>query len=361
MSGGELRMRGRHRRGPFADGPARRRFSLLLVLAMVLGMASTAQLAGPPTAEAAAPNGYVPLPNWTIASNENATTTMPGNAAGLGTVTGHNDSYLSQAMWAGTDNWSLDGVIVPRLLPTQDSVTRYGNPCVQGKPVNQINQCSAHGFTVTLPRPLVDPIIAIGMGGGGWNSPSACTQNWYDVGVTSINGAAPTAGAVTAPYGTGNYAFAGNRLSLPQSYVNNRCDAPTSPVVYLQLKGLVTSYSLDNYYMGAVTANPTGEQVSASAIGGLRTNTYAPPADLSISKTGPASAVNGGPIQWSINVTNNGPQPSHGFIVRDAVPAGVTNPSLVSAPPGCTLTGSDLYCSAAPPSCTISPDATVTT
>jgi uncharacterized repeat protein (TIGR01451 family) len=53
--------------------------------------------------------------------------------------------------------------------------------------------------------------------------------------------------------------------------------------------------------------------------------------DLSIVKTGPATAVSGTNIQYGLTVTNNGPSDSGSVTVSDTLPAGVT---LVSAAPG---------------------------
>ncbi|HEY0231420.1 MAG TPA: hypothetical protein VGC55_09220 [Dokdonella sp.] len=68
------------------------------------------------------------------------------------------------------------------------------------------------------------------------------------------------------------------------------------------------------------------------------------PVDLSISKTGPASALAGSAISWTLTVTNNSAASgSSGFVVADAVPAGFT---AVSTPtPGCTVAGNDVQCS----------------
>ncbi|MCI0157502.1 DUF11 domain-containing protein [Leifsonia shinshuensis] len=66
-------------------------------------------------------------------------------------------------------------------------------------------------------------------------------------------------------------------------------------------------------------------------------------------------------MSWQITVTNEGGGKSSGFIVHDAVPAGVTDPVISSAPPGCALSGNDLVCSAAPPGWTVTQNPTVST
>ncbi len=57
-------------------------------------------------------------------------------------------------------------------------------------------------------------------------------------------------------------------------------------------------------------------------------------ADLAISKTAPATITPGTSFDWTLNVTNNGPNTSVGAIVTDTLPAGVT---FQSASAGCVF------------------------
>ncbi|MFC4820186.1 DUF6923 family protein [Dokdonella ginsengisoli] len=68
----------------------------------------------------------------------------------------------------------------------------------------------------------------------------------------------------------------------------------------------------------------------------------APPVDLGIVKTGPATAAPGGALSWNLLVTNHGPGASSGFTVSDVVPAGVTG--VASPTPGCTVAGNTVTC-----------------
>src|SRR5207244_8749379 len=58
-------------------------------------------------------------------------------------------------------------------------------------------------------------------------------------------------------------------------------------------------------------------------------------ADLSITKTGPATATAGTDITYTVTVTNNGPSTSSGGTVTDALPAGTT---FAGASSGCSQT-----------------------
>lgn len=67
------------------------------------------------------------------------------------------------------------------------------------------------------------------------------------------------------------------------------------------------------------------------------------PTDLSIVKTGPAATVPaGGTATYTLTVTNNGPGNSSGFVVKDTVPAPLTN--VASSDAACTVTGNDVQC-----------------
>jgi uncharacterized repeat protein (TIGR01451 family) len=66
-------------------------------------------------------------------------------------------------------------------------------------------------------------------------------------------------------------------------------------------------------------------------------------ADLSITKTGPATVVRGNTISYSAQVTNNGPSDATNVVVTDAVPSGLTFNSGSSSNE-CSLNGSNVEC-----------------
>ncbi|WP_093416004.1 DUF7507 domain-containing protein [Saccharopolyspora flava] len=329
------------------------------------------QIVDRPEAQAAPPAGYVSVPAWDGAdaapSTSPVTTTLPNNGAALGPVTAVDSSPASTDLLdtSAATQFNIDGQVVPRVQVNSTSVPTLGDPCIANKPVDQINQCSAHYVTVNLPRAVVDPVIAIRTSGGYRQTGDACNASWLDTAVSRVNGATTTSGSTSVVGGSlGNYAYNSttNRLSLTQSYIAGLAcntlptNATDGSAVYLQLKGVVTSFELTDYFMTSALTQVT---TTAAAISGRAMfNLYVPQSDLAITKTGPATAVNGGLMQWTINATNNGAAPSHGFVINDAVPAGVTGASLVSAPPGCSLNGTSLVCSAAPPNCTVAQNTT---
>jgi uncharacterized repeat protein (TIGR01451 family) len=59
-------------------------------------------------------------------------------------------------------------------------------------------------------------------------------------------------------------------------------------------------------------------------------------ADLSVVKTGPAFVANGGPISYTITVTNNGPATAHNVVVADSVPASITGATATPSQGSCS-------------------------
>ena len=64
-------------------------------------------------------------------------------------------------------------------------------------------------------------------------------------------------------------------------------------------------------------------------------------ADVSVLKDGPATAVAGDRVDWTMRVRNDGPSTATGVRLTDALPAGVTFVSATSAPAGVSCTAED--------------------
>ncbi len=69
-------------------------------------------------------------------------------------------------------------------------------------------------------------------------------------------------------------------------------------------------------------------------------------ADLSVNKTGPASAKVGDTVTYTLTVTNDGPDASTGWTLTDPIPTGLVNPSTPT--PGCSIAGGVLTCNGGP-------------
>ncbi len=59
-------------------------------------------------------------------------------------------------------------------------------------------------------------------------------------------------------------------------------------------------------------------------------------ADLAVVKTGPAYAANGGPITYTITVTNKGPATAHNVVVSDPIPASISSASATPSQGSCS-------------------------
>jgi uncharacterized repeat protein (TIGR01451 family) len=96
--------------------------------------------------------------------------------------------------------------------------------------------------------------------------------------------------------------------------------------------------------VSASEADPNTANNSASAT----TNISAASADLSITKTGPASVNVGQNINYSMTVTNAGPQNSSNVVVTDTLPAGTTFVSASTSLGVCSQASGVVTCSVGP-------------
>ncbi len=87
--------------------------------------------------------------------------------------------------------------------------------------------------------------------------------------------------------------------------------------------------------------NATAGSGDLSLQWGLNTNAQA---NLSVSLTGPGSALPGSSVNYTLTVANAGPQSATGVIATVALPAGI---SVAALPVGCTAFGTSIVCNAA--------------
>ncbi|PSJ23857.1 hypothetical protein B7P34_36510, partial [Streptosporangium nondiastaticum] len=71
-------------------------------------------------------------------------------------------------------------------------------------------------------------------------------------------------------------------------------------------------------------AGSTGGSTNYHEIRNLSITTLTAPADLKVTKTGPATAAPGGSISYTVTVQNVGPNPLSGASFSDTVPAAIT-------------------------------------
>jgi uncharacterized repeat protein (TIGR01451 family) len=115
--------------------------------------------------------------------------------------------------------------------------------------------------------------------------------------------------------------------------------------IALTVDGNLGIDTLDNSAIAGHSVTPTGPGTldgfmgTATGIGGTfnNINVVAAPADMAVTKTGPATASAGSVISYTITVTNNGPNPAINATLADTVPSG-SNFSSLTAPGGWSCT-----------------------
>ncbi|MFO1413310.1 MAG: hypothetical protein U1F10_05250 [Burkholderiales bacterium] len=107
----------------------------------------------------------------------------------------------------------------------------------------------------------------------------------------------------------------------------------------MRAETIASGTSGTTFNKATVTATEPESQVANNTT--THSTTTRPAVDLAIIKTAPASVNAGAALAWTITVTNNGPADSHGAVVSDTLPTGVT---FVSASPGCGFASGKVTC-----------------
>ncbi len=109
-----------------------------------------------------------------------------------------------------------------------------------------------------------------------------------------------------------------------------------SAVRHVVVKGITNGLWTNNATVSSDTRDRDHSNDSASA-----DVTVGPRADLSITKTAPATVPAGGEVTWTLKVTNQGPDDATGVTITDPLPAGVV---FVSADSPCTQASGTVTC-----------------
>ncbi|MFT3852680.1 MAG: hypothetical protein QM733_08095 [Ilumatobacteraceae bacterium] len=119
-----------------------------------------------------------------------------------------------------------------------------------------------------------------------------------------------------------------------------RCDLGTLPP--RTSATVVVAGTVDADFRGVLTNAATAASDTLDPDGtdntGTATSTVTGSAALTVTKTGSASAVAGGPIEWIVTVTNAGPSSAQDVVVHDAVPTGVVAVTASSSTGTCDAT-----------------------
>jgi len=113
----------------------------------------------------------------------------------------------------------------------------------------------------------------------------------------------------------------------------------TIDVAAVVAPGVVAPSITNAVSVRATTPDPDNTDNQTSTSTPIQTS-----ADLSITKTGPASAVAGQQIAWTVRASNAGPSDAQAVVVTDTLPAGITGASGTSSRGPCSLSGNVLSC-----------------
>src|SRR6185295_16559896 len=95
-------------------------------------------------------------------------------------------------------------------------------------------------------------------------------------------------------------------------------NAQSAVVTYdMRAEAIAAGVSGTTFNGASVTANETETLPNNNATTHATTSRRV--ADLALVKTAPASVIAGGALAWTLTITNNGPNPSTGAVVTDAL------------------------------------------
>jgi uncharacterized repeat protein (TIGR01451 family) len=231
-----------------------------------------------------------------LAANQSVNVSLILNAPNLVTIS-NNASVTATEFDPNTANNNTGNAFTPVLPSANLSITNTasGNPVNAGSPLS---------FSIVVANAGPD------------TSSTVSVSNTFPAGVTSFtfSGAGWSCGPLSGSTATCSIA------SIPGS--------SAAPTLLLSMTAPASGPATDSATVSASTADPNGGNNSAS-----QTITITGQADLSITKSGPASVIAGQNAVYTITVTNNGPSSATSVTVTDPAPAGLT---FVSNSGGCT-------------------------
>ncbi|MFT3852679.1 MAG: hypothetical protein QM733_08090 [Ilumatobacteraceae bacterium] len=120
-----------------------------------------------------------------------------------------------------------------------------------------------------------------------------------------------------------------------------RAGATATVTIPVHVDPTTTQTSVTNTAIVATaTPTPDGEPVAPGTI----TTDVTPLADLTLTKSGPATVTAGTAIAWSLTATNAGPSMATGVVVTDTLPPGLGAMTVVPGQGSCTLDGDTITC-----------------
>jgi uncharacterized repeat protein (TIGR01451 family) len=156
---------------------------------------------------------------------------------------------------------------------------------------------------------------------------------------TTITRTNPATGVTTAfpnPFGAGEATTTGNTAGAAWTYGNGNLGFSFNLTGNVYQIAVANPAGTPTFTLVSTNPGPASGQNDGTSIAGL-------PTDLAIVKTGPvAFPPAGGPLTYTLTVTNNGPGTSSGYVVNDTVPTPLTN--VATTDPACDVTGNAVRC-----------------
>ena len=297
--------------------------------AIVVANAGPSAVTNAPVADA------LPAPitsaTWTCAASV-------GSSCGAASGSGNIVSTVS-LLAGGTATYTLVATISPAAAGSLANTATVTAP-VGVTEINPANNTATDTDTLTpqvdLSITKTDGVLTLAPGvgttytivatnAGPSDAPGATVADTFPAAITSATWVVAYAGGASGPgSGSGN--------------INALVNLPHGGTATFTVTAATSSSATGNLTNMATVAPPSGvTDTNLSDNAATDTDTLVPSADLAVVKTGPATAVPGGPnVVFTTVVTNNGPSDAQAVQVTDPLPAGLT---FVSATAPCNVSG----------------------
>jgi uncharacterized repeat protein (TIGR01451 family) len=302
----------------------------------------------------------VPSGNLSVSLTDSQTTETPGTSVSYAiTVSNAGPSALTRLNLTGTLSADLLGPVFTPAIGSYDSgtgawtgVTLAPGGSISMTLTGTINAAATgtlvNGVTVATVAPDVDPNL-----GNNTASDSDTLVPSANLAVTKTGPASVAAGQdisytivvtnVGPSQATG--VSVGDATPAGSTFASSDCGAAfpcaVGTMTVGQTRTIIATFTIGTSYssptfsntatVSATTSDPVSTNNSSTA---TSTVVLSSSADLSITKTGPTSAVRGEDVTYTITVTNNGPAGAANVQVSDSTPPGLT---FVSNSGDCTV------------------------
>ncbi|QJB33962.1 DUF11 domain-containing protein [Chitinophaga oryzae] len=186
---------------------------------------------------------------------------------------------------------------------------------------------SKSGPTAMLAGEAIDYLLTV-TNNGPADAMGAAIQDVVPAGVMNVTWTATAVNGATVTSSSGS----GNNISL-------NADIPAnSGEVTIHVKGIVDPAFTGTLVNTASATPPAGVTDPLPATATVNTVVTAA-TGITIVKSGPASIVAGNGIAYTLLVRNNGPSNATGVVIRDTIPAGITNVNWQGVATNATISG----------------------